>query len=148
MVALLSMLKTALGKHQFLRIELEADGVERRLRTPTLFVGNNALQMQQLGILPLSAALEDGELAAIAPRSVGKLRMLWLMVRGVAGRLGGADDLVAFSFKRITVKPIGLYGKRRRIKVATDGEVCLLDTPLVFRVLEGQLLLLKPASPA
>ena len=149
-VALLSMLKTALGTHQFLRIVLEVDGQARKLRTPTLFVGNNPLQMEQLGILNLTTAVHEGDLAAIAPRSVGKLGMLWLMVRGAAGKLGGADDLFAFRFKRIVVKPITLYGKRRRIKVATDGEVTLMNTPLEFRVLEGQLLLLKPdaAQPA
>jgi diacylglycerol kinase family enzyme len=147
LVALLSMLKTALGTHQFLRIRLEVDGKERKLRTPTLFIGNNPLQMQQLGIDHLSAALEEGELAAIAPRSVGKLGMLWLMLRGAAGKLGGADDLSAFRFKRIIVKPLTLYGTRRRIKVATDGEVTLMNTPLVVRVLEGQLMLLKPDAP-
>ena len=144
LVALVSMLKTALGTHQFLRIRLEVDGKERKLRTPTLFIGNNPLQMQQLGIEHLSTALEEGELAAIAPRSVGKLGMLWLMLRGAAGKLGGADDLSAFRFKRIMVKPLTLYGTRRRIKVATDGEVTLMRTPLEFRVLEGQLMLLKP----
>lgn len=142
-VALLSMLRTALGNHEFLRMRIEFNGKWHKLRTPTLFIGNNPLQMEQLGVAPLEAALEDGKLAALAPRSVGRWRMMWLMVRGVAGRLGGAQDLLAFSFKRIVVKPITLYGKRRRIKVATDGEVCLMNTPLDIRVLEGQLLLLK-----
>ena len=142
-VALLSMLRAALGTHEFLRMRLEFEGKWHKLRTPTLFIGNNRLQMAQLGVAPLDSAPEDGTLAALAPRSVGRWRMMWLMVRGVAGRLGGADDLIAFSFKRIVVKPITLYGKRRRIKVATDGEVCVMNTPLDIRVLEGQLLLLK-----
>lgn len=147
-VALLSMLRIGLGQHQFLRMHIELDGKPHHLRTPTLFIGNNPLQMEQLGIKPLSTALDTGELAAVAPKSVGRLGMIWLMLRGAAGRLGGAQDLVAFSFKRIVVKPISLYGKRRRIKVATDGEVCMLDTPLDIRVLEGQLLLLKPEAPS
>lgn len=143
-VALLSMLRTTLRKHQFLRMRIESNGTFHKLRTPTLFIGNNPLQMHRLGVLPLTSALEDGQLAGMAPKSVGKLRMIWLMVRGVAGKLGGAEDLIAFSFKRILVKPIAIYGKRRRIKVAIDGEVVLMDTPLDIRVLEGQLLLLKP----
>lgn len=144
MVALLSMLKTALGSHQYLRIGMELDGKARTMRTPMLFIGNNRLQMERLGIMPLSAALEDGKLAAIAPRSVGKLGMIGLLVLGALGRLGGAKNLVAFSFRQMTVKQITLYGKRKRIKVAMDGEVCQLNTPLEFRVLEGQLMLLKP----
>lgn len=146
-VAFLSGLKTFFSPHRRLRITLELDGKERTLRTSTLFVGNNRLQMEQVGIAPLSDALEDGKLAAIAPKSVGKLGMLGLMLRAMMGRLGEADNLVTFSFKRMTVKPRKFYGKRR-VKVATDGEVTQMNTPLEFRVLEGQLLLLKPADTA
>ncbi|NML59913.1 diacylglycerol kinase [Massilia sp. RP-1-19] len=144
-VAFLSGLKTFISPHRRLRITLELDGKERALRTSTLFVGNNRLQMEQVGIAPLSDALEDGKLAAIAPKSVGKLGMLVLMLRAMLGRLGEAENLVTFSFRRMTVRPRKFYGKRR-VKVATDGEVTQMDTPLEFRVLEGQLLLLKPAA--
>lgn len=148
-VAFLSGLKTFVSPHRRLRITLDLDGKERTLRTSTLFVGNNRLQMEQVGIAPLSDALEDGKLAAIAPKSVGKLGMLGLMLRAMLGRLGEAENLVTFSFRRMTVRPRKFYGKRR-VKVATDGEVTQMDTPLEFRVLEGQLLLLKPgaAEPA
>ena len=144
-VAFLSGLKTFVSPHRRLRITLDLDGKERTLRTSTLFVGNNRLQMEQVGIAPLSDALEDGKLAAIAPKSVGKLGMLGLMLRAMLGRLGEAENLVTFSFRRMTVRPRKFYGKRR-VKVATDGEVTQMDTPLEFRVLEGQLLLLKPAA--
>jgi len=144
-VALLSMLKTALGSTRYLRISLDMDGRATVLRTPTLFVGNNALQVEQLG-LSLSAAIEDGKLAAVAPRPVGRLGMLWLMLRGALGQLGQADDLRAFSFRQLTVKQRGL-ASRRRIKLATDGEVHLFNTPLRFSVLPGQLMLMKHDSP-
>ena len=142
LVALLSMFKTALGSRRYLRISLEMDGRESVLRTSTLFVGNNALQVEQLG-LPLSGEIEDGKLAAVAPKPVGRLGMLWLMLRGALGQLGQADELRAFSFRRLTVRQRGL-ARRRQIKVATDGEVKLFDTPLRFSVLPGQLMLMKP----
>lgn len=144
-VAILSALKTALGRHRPLRIALETEGHVRKLRTATLFVGNNRLQMEQVGMEPLTAAVEDGELAAIAPRRVGKLGMLGLLVRGALGRLGEAPNVVAFSFKRLTVKHARL-SPRRTVKVATDGEVTRMPMPLEFRVLEGRLALLKPAG--
>ena len=146
LVALLSMVKTALGAPQYLRIQMERDGKREKMRTPMLFVGNNPLQIEQIGITPLSSAIDDGKLVAIAPRSVGRLGMIGLMVRGALGRLGKARNLVAFGFRSLEVKQVTLYGKRRRIKVATDGEVTLIDTPLTFRVLEGRLLLLKPLA--
>jgi diacylglycerol kinase family enzyme len=148
LVALLSMIKTALGAPRYLRIELERDGQRHKMRTPMLFVGNNQLQIEQLGIAPLATALADGKLVAIAPRPVDRLGMLGLLLRGAFGKLGEARNLVGFGFRGMTVKQMSLYGKRRRVKVATDGEVALLETPLNFRVLEGQLLLLKPAPAA
>ena len=144
-VAILSALKTALGRHRPLRIALETEGHVRKLRTATLFVGNNRLQMEQVGMEPLTEAVEDGELAAIAPRRVGKLGMLGLLLRGALGRLGEAPNVVAFSFKRLTVKHARL-SPRRTVKVATDGEVTRMPMPLEFRVLEGRLALLKPAG--
>ena len=144
-VAIFSALKTALGRYRPLRIALDSEGITRKLRTPTLFVGNNRLQMEQVGMAPMGIALEEGELAAIAPRPVGKLGMLGLMLRGALGRLGDADNVVAFSFKRLTVKHARL-SPRRRLKVATDGEVTKMEMPLTFRVVEGRLMLLKPAA--
>jgi diacylglycerol kinase family enzyme len=143
LVAALSALKTILSPHRRLRLVLQIDGKLQRLRTATFFVGNNRLQMEQVGIAPLTAALEDGRLAAVAPRTKGKLGMLWLALHGALGRLGQADQLAAFSFTEMEVK-VQTLSRRRRIKVATDGEVTLMKTPLAFKVLEDQLLLLKP----
>lgn len=144
LVAALSALKTILSPHRRLRLVLLIDGKLHRLRTATFFVGNNRLQMEQVGIPPLTAALEDGRLAAVAPRTKGKFGMLWLALHGALGRLGQADQLAAFSFTQMEVKVLTL-SRRRRIKVATDGEVTRVKSPLEFKVLEDQLLLLKPA---
>lgn len=148
LVAALSALKTILSPHRRLRLILQVDGTQQRLRTATFFVGNNRLQMEQIGIPPLSAALEDGQLAAVAPRTKGKFGMLWLLLHGMLGKMGRlnqADELTTFSFKQIQVK-VRTLSRRRRIKVATDGEVTLMSNPLEFRVMEEQLLLLKPTS--
>jgi diacylglycerol kinase family enzyme len=146
-VALLSALKTALGRHRNLRIQLDLDGRAHRLRTPTLFVGNNRLQMEQVGMQPLDHAVEEGRLAAIAPRPVGKLRMLGLLLRGALGRLGEAEDVTAFAFRNMTVRAPLLSG-RRKIKVAADGEVCQMELPLRFEALEGRLALLVADAEA
>jgi diacylglycerol kinase family enzyme len=147
-VAFLSAIKMTLRAHRHLQIRLELDGKEQRLRTTTLFVGNNRLQMEQVGMEQLTDAVEDGQLAALAPKPMGKLGLLGLLVRGALGRLGGADDVVAFSFKRMTVRTPSLYG-RKRLKVAVDGEVSKMATPFEFRVLEGRLkLLLAPPQAA
>jgi len=140
-VAFLSAVKMALRPHRHLRIALELDGKEKRVHTTTLFVGNNRLQMEQVGMRDLTEAVEDGQLVALAPKPMGKLGLLGLLIRGAFGRLGDGDDLIAFPFKSMTVRTPSLYG-RKRLKVATDGEVDKMATPLEFRVLEGRLMLL------
>jgi diacylglycerol kinase family enzyme len=141
-VAFFSALKMALRPHRHLRITLELDGKTRNLRTTTLFVGNNRLQLEQVGArADLIEAVGEGQLVAIAPRPMGKLGLIGLLVRGLLGRLGSADDVETFAFKRLTVRTPAVYG-RRRLKVAADGEVTRMAMPLEFRVLEGRLLLL------
>ena len=110
------------------------------MRTSTLVVGNNPLQLQQLG-LPEVHAVQQGHLAAIAVRPVGPLARVGLLLRGALGRLGDADHVLTFAFDRLTVRPYG----RRRLKVAMDGEVTWLDTPLDFQVAPHPLPLLVPA---
>jgi diacylglycerol kinase family enzyme len=142
-------LATLLRGHRSLRLRVESQGQERELRTPTLFVGNNALQLQQLG-LPEADAVESGCLAAIALRPVGILKMLGLLWRGAFGRLGDADELIHVATHQLTVRPsrrLGTIGARR-IKVATDGEVSWMRLPLDFRVAPQALELLRPTAPA
>ena len=142
LVAALSAIKTLVLPHRRLRLSLEAEGKAVHLRTSTLFIGNNRLQMEQVGLTAVTPDVADGELAALAPKPVGKLRMLLLMLRGAMGTLADTDDLVAFGFRRMTVRT-PVYG-RRRLKAAVDGEILHLTAPLEFEALEGKLLLLVP----
>lgn len=142
-VAILSAIKTLLGFRKQLTVQLDVAERPEKVRTATLFVGNNALQMEQVGIDPARWGVEDGRLVAVAPTVVGKLALLGLLLRGAFGRLGRAADLVLFSFRRMTVRQHAWYPKRT-VKVALDGEVMRMKPPLVFEVVEDQLLLLVP----
>ncbi|WP_088285100.1 diacylglycerol kinase family protein [Ideonella sp. A 288] len=147
LVAFGAGLATLLRGHRSLRLRVESRGQERELRTPTLFVGNNALQLQQLG---LPEAVDAGCLAAIALRPVGLFKMLGLLWRGAFGRLGQADELIHVATRQLTVRPsrrLGTLGSSR-IKVATDGEVTWMRLPLCFRVAPQTLDLLRPPSAA
>lgn len=84
LVAAFSAIATVLRERRQLRLDVETRGQSLSLRTPTLFVGNNALQLERLG-LPQAEALERGQLAAIAIRPVGTLSMFWLALRGALG---------------------------------------------------------------
>ncbi len=145
LVAFGAGLVTLLRGYRNLRLRIEVHGETRDVVTPTLFVGNNALQMEQLGF-PEARAIDAGELAGMTLRPVGRLSMLWLLLRGALGKLGEADQVLNFSFRRLTVQRSRAFGARR-MKVATDGEITWLTLPLEFRVSPEPLLLLRPAEP-
>jgi diacylglycerol kinase family enzyme len=143
--ALIAALGTILREHRYWTLELDLSGKEWVVRTSTLFVGNNVLQLAQVG-LPQSEAVAQGALAAVMVRPVGRLAMLGLALRGALGSLGDADSVIDFAFRRMTVRP-ARGAPVRRVRVAIDGEVLTLHTPLTFQVGPTPLMLLMPPPP-
>jgi len=139
-VALISAVATLMRAPAQLNLELSSHGQRQLLRTPTLVVGNNALQLEQLG-LPDVAHLDENRLVAMAAKPVGTLALYWLMVMGALSRLGEAANVISFGFDTLTVR---VRGGRRRIKVAMDGEISWTRAPLVFSVSPRRLQLLVP----
>lgn len=141
-VAVLAALSTLFGSHRNWVIKLEADGETKTVVTPTLFVGNNVLQLHQIGIEE-APALREGQLVAIMVKPLSRWAMLMLMLKGARGELGAADQVTSLAFTRLTVEP-RLPRKPRRLKVATDGEIVWLQTPLRFEPAPQALRLLVP----
>lgn len=139
-VALWSGLATMMRGYRPLRIEVTDGEQTRHLRTPTLFVGNNALQLEKIG-LPEAEAVHrnEGVLAGLVLKPIGRLAMLGLILRGALGKLGDAEKAVSFPFREIRVTP---KHHRHAIKVAVDGEIVWLDPPIVFRAAPRPLRLL------
>ena len=139
---------TLLRAQRRLRLHIELGTSIRDVRALTLFVGNNRLQLEQLGVQPQSRA-DSGPagacITAVMLRPIGTLAMIRLMLHGAMGTLGEAQSVERFEFDHMVVKP-SLTPGRRRVKVAFDGEVTRLRAPLDFRVLAKPLYLLKPQS--
>jgi diacylglycerol kinase family enzyme len=113
----------------------------RDIKTTTLFIGNNRLQLEQVGLAQASA-LDHGCLAGVILRPIGVLAMLWLLLRGSFGTLGEANTVESFQFHRMVVRPrLGWDGMK--VKVAFDGEVTWMRTPLDFKVSATPLHLIK-----
>jgi diacylglycerol kinase family enzyme len=140
-VAFASAIATILRGNGLLHLELEHDRVRESVRTPSLFVGNNALQLEQTG-LPEAEVIGQDQLAGVLLRESGPRALLGLMLRGVLGKLDRAEQLRRFPFNRLHVRP-ALRGVRK-LKVALDGEIHWMKPPLVFRVAEQPLWLLTP----
>ncbi len=138
--------------HRQWDLHLDFHGERRDIRTPTLFVGNNPLQLRQVGIAEAEQLENERLLAAVALKSTGGFGLAMLLLRGMFGRMGGADSVSSFSFETLVVDPrhssrrkkLGKAPKPTRVKVATDGELGWLDMPLTFRVAPDPLWLIRP----
>ena len=145
-VAIYAGVVTLMRAQRQLRLHIELGTGARDVVALTLFVGNNRLQLDQLGAQPkdtLPGAPGAGSIAAVILRPVGTLAMLRLLVHGAMGTLGDAADVERFEFHHMVVRPGGLHAGGM-VKVAFDGEVTRLRPPLDFRVLDKPLQLLQP----
>lgn len=142
-VALWSSLVTLARAHRRFAVQLEHEGRQQILRTSTILVGNNALQLEQVGIAEVSE-LSRRQLVAIVAKPAGAWSLYGLLLRGMLSRLGEADQVLSFGTRHLLLR----FGRRRRrIKVAMDGEVSWLQAPLEFKVAEQGLPLLVPRHP-
>jgi len=142
-VALWSGLMTLLGEHRTLRLRLRgADGRTEAVKTSTLLVSDNALQMANLG-LPEAQAIEEGQLVGLVVRSTSRWQLLALALRGALKRLTDDDRLERFAFDRLEVA-VRRPAPGFRFKVAVDGEITEYASPMVFEVSPQPLQVLVP----
>ena len=145
-IAMLAGLRTLLREHRSLVVEVEHDSGREVIQTPSIFIGNNPLQLEQVG-LAQAEDVQRRKLAAVIVKPVGRFTLIGLAVRGMLGQLGEAESVRDFAFRSMTVRPLS-GSARRGMKVAVDGEVFWSQPPLKFSVAPQPLLLMVPDEAA
>lgn len=141
-VAAWAALRTVLRDHRSMSLVLDSATQREHVRTPTLFIGNNGLQLEQFG-LPQAQTVGEGTLASVRVRPLGRWQLVGLALRGLMGALGPAPEVSAALIRELRVQPRGRRA-RRPLAVAFDGEVRTMTPPLHFRVAAEPLWLIKP----
>lgn len=149
MVAKWSALLTLLRRDTEMLLRLEyTDQQHTRgadvIRASTLFVGNNALQLDRVGLTE-GEDMPPGQLVALILPPMNATKRLGIALRGMLGRLGNAPNSANFLCRHLTVEPLA-RALRRQVKVAMDGESAWMRPPLVFRVAPRPLRLIVPPS--
>lgn len=145
-VALWAGIATLLKGYRQLSLEIEHDEGNETIRTPSLFVGNNPLQLERIGV-PEAEDIQNHKLAAIIVKPVGGRTLLWLALRGALGQLGEDSNVRNFSFRKLSVLDIRNQSGRR-VKVSTDGEIVWMTMPLRFSIAPQRLMLMVAPQPA
>ena len=129
---------TVLRRYPFLDVRLSIDSKDFASRTPFVFIGNNKYEMESFNI-GSRARLDKGQLSLYVTHRTGRLGLLRLALRALLKRLREAEDFVVLTTTEVRVET-----RRRRVRVATDGEVALMQSPLHYRVRPGELRVLVP----
>lgn len=128
----------ALRRYPFLDIRLSADGKEFRRRTPFVFIGNNEYVMETFNI-GLRDCLDRGQLSLYMTHRTGRWGLFRLALRALLGHLREEKDFLAMCTKEVTIDT-----RRKRLRVAFDGEVDVMEVPLHYRVRPGALRVMVP----
>jgi YegS/Rv2252/BmrU family lipid kinase len=128
----------ALRRYPFLDIRLSVDGKEFHRRTPFVFVGNNDYAMESFNIGSRDC-LDRGQLSVYMTHRTGRWGLLRLALRALLGRLREDKDFLALCTGEVRIET-----RRRRLRVAFDGEVDVMETPFHYRVRPHALRVIVP----
>lgn len=128
----------ALRRFPFLSVRLTVDGAQLARRTPFVFIGNNEYSMQGLSI-GARERLDRGVLSLYVAQRPGRLGLLRFAFRAMCGRLAQERD-----FDVMLSKQFDIETRHAHLRVATDGEVTVMATPLRYRIRPAALTVIVP----
>lgn len=128
----------ALRRYPFLTLTLCIDGKNHVRSTPFVFIGNNEYSMSGLSIGE-RASLRDGLLSVYVGQRPGRLGLLRFGWRALFGRLAAERDFDAMLCDRFDIAT-----RHGHLRVATDGEVTVMRTPLKYKIRPGDLRVIVP----
>ena len=138
--ALLAASLGAARRYPVVKVHVEVEGKTLVRSTPFVFIGNNQYTMEGFEI-GARAALDKGTLSLYLTQRMGRFGLLHLAVMALFKRLQQARD-----FDMLTAREFVVRTGHKQLRVATDGEVNLMQTPLQYRVRPGALRVIVPAE--
>lgn len=128
----------ALRRYPFLNVQLAVNGKLLNRRTPFVFVGNNEYAMDLFNV-GVRERLDRGVLTVYLTHRATRLTLLKLALRALTGGLRNDKD-----FLELFSNELEIQTRRKRLRVAFDGEVELMQTPLQYRVRTRALRVIVP----
>jgi diacylglycerol kinase family enzyme len=137
-----STAKTFLQFQRPLFLTIHADGEERRVRTPLLFVARSAYQLESFGLAGKDC-VEEGRFAVFVAPDTGRMGMFHKAFRLVAKTMAEGRD-----FDLICAEEVTIATRSRHLTVACDGEKMRMRTPLRLRLHPEALEVFAPPEAA
>jgi len=128
----------ALRRNPFLDVRLRVNDELLDRTTPFVFVGNNEYAMDLFNI-GVRNRLDRGELSIYITHGTSRLKLIGLALRAVVGRLRNDKDFLALRSDEVKIQTA-----RKRVRVAFDGEIEVMQAPLHYRVRSRALRVIVP----
>ncbi|HEU5131459.1 MAG TPA: diacylglycerol kinase family protein [Pyrinomonadaceae bacterium] len=128
----------ALRRNPFLDVRLRVNGELLDRTTPFVFVGNNEYAMDLFNI-GVRDRLDRGELSIYITHGTSRLKLIGLALRGLIGRLRNDKDFLALRSNEVKIQT-----RRKRVRVAFDGEIEVMEAPLLYQVRKRALRVIVP----
>lgn len=144
-VVIISTIVSLVQGHRLLEVSLSADNEEggekqaHKIKTPMIFVGNNALQLRDLS-MDVAHCMKRDLLAIVLMKPLKWWETLRVIFRGFSSTIDNDEGLVSFCVEDLSIET----HRKRTSWVALDGEMFRLQSPLQIKSLPDALLLMKP----
>lgn len=119
-------------------VDMTLGAKQKFRRTPMVFIGNNALQLRDLG-LNVSKCMASNSLAVVISKTATTWGLFKIALHGVTKNLNNAEELETFCADQLLVKT-----RRSKKRVALDGEIFELNGPFVIRAVPDAITLMRP----
>jgi YegS/Rv2252/BmrU family lipid kinase len=133
-----------LRRYPLLRVRVSVDGHELVRTTPIIFVGNNEYELEGLN-MGVRKGLDKGCLSVYVLHRTGRWGLLRLALHLLFGKQRDADGFDALCTSALRVEA---WRKRKRMRVALDGEVTVMHAPLQYRIRPAALRVIVPQDAA
>lgn len=134
-----SVLVAMVTVYRPLRMRIEVDGTLQRARTPTVFVGMSAYQLDEFEIEG-SSAVRDGKFAVYLAPDCNRLTLIWKAMKVIFRGVEKGKDFTLLTGAHATV-----VTKAGSQLIALDGEREKMKGPFDFSIIKDALTVRVPA---
>ena len=130
-----------LQKYPHVTLNIETAHHHEVVRTHVFMISNNSYDLSRLGIEAPRNTLDAGRLSVYWLPHLPRIRLMKFVAHYLAGRVRTAPGFRSFHTARVKVQT-----SRKTLRVGIDGEVFVMNTPLVITSVPQSLLVKAPAA--
>lgn len=134
-------LRLAMRKFPHVSLVVDAEGRSDTIRTQLFVVSINSYDLTQSGLVSLKTSLDDGRLTVYSLAFMSRLRFVSAAAMYLRGRVHEVDG-----FRRVRTQTLRIDFAHRKMRVAVDGELMELKSPLQIVAVPASLLVRAPQS--